>query len=146
MKAAARAVVPPPIFKAVTMGPVIDTTTKSDEMDALCSQLKGLQQITHQERRGNGFLGGTMLPVSSRVSMDYFINPQYVLQSFVTQAVARFSLLKVVLDANYLIERHLDDLFIYRLTIDYFDPTTVKIAPVGASVLFSDPFVKAGTF
>lgn len=130
MKSVVRACLPPPVFIPVTNGPVIDrdlSRIRHPLMDSLCEGLKTMKPATMAFCTKNNTIGNR--PEDFRWKVQYFINPQYLTQPFVTAFITQMRPLNVAVDASYLMERHLNDYAVYRLTVEMIDTCAMGIAP-----------------
>lgn len=84
-------------------------------------------RIGGNNNNGTQFIraGNTDIPTISAhvkaVKLHYFINPQYLTREFQNGVIKSFQSLMIATDASYLLERHLDDHHIYRLTVEFLD-------------------------
>lgn len=143
MQNVVRTRMPPPGFEPVTNGPVIDTDMTRIAhpiMDNLCLSLKSMSPGTmaayqnklstqgiKQKQIANG-TETTKEPVKTKIA--YYINPQYLTKTFCENVVSAFKSLSVVVDASYLLERHLNEHVMYRLTVEYLDAHFGETPPV----------------
>lgn len=159
MQNVVRTRMPPPNFEPVNVekvGPVIDTDHSRIAhpiLDSLCVALKAMgpstmaalqiktqtQNKVNQQTVANGTdtLTGSQKQDPVKTKISYFINPQYLTKSFCENLINSFKSLIVVTDASYLMERHLDDHVMYRLTVEYLD-THFNESPAAVSST-SDP-------
>lgn len=126
MQNVVRTRMPPPAFEPVTVGPLIDTDMSRVAhpiLDNLCLMLKAMGPSTMASYQSKNVqtisTGGATQPVKTKIS--YFINPQYLTKDFCNQVIESFKTLPVVTNASYLLERHLNEHVMYRLTIEYLN-------------------------
>jgi hypothetical protein len=135
MKSVARTCVPPPVFTAVNtskVGPVINrdlAMISNPFMETLCNGLKALQPLTMAqyqksiETKTISAADEATKPEALKFKIKYYINPQYLTHGFVNSLLRDIKGLNIVVNASYLLENHLDDYPIYRLTVEYLDMT-----------------------